>query len=211
MQPHWCDNRLSGIALCAVVSFPESQDPVESFSVKCTIHFETEDGSRVRFDCDVGELTEPGKIESDHVFIGYASFSRITNHLEDKFSGNSTPTKASLEFCLSDACTCEVLNCGLSLVYADPQNLPVDENQQHTSSSSEMGGDLVETYVLYVSLAFVFLILFDQDYLKRLNSPRPRLKLASGICVMAFLWFMIWKRRKQKQQQSGETPGFTAG
>ncbi|CAH8278307.1 unnamed protein product [Arabidopsis lyrata] len=135
LEPHWCNNRLSGIALCAVVSFHQNQDPIiDSFSVKCTLHFENEDGSRIRFDCDVGSLPEPaGRLAADHVFIGYVSFSHFTKRLEDHYSGNSIPTKASLEFYLTDASNSEVVDCGLSLMYAEPDNIFVEENGHKTS------------------------------------------------------------------------------
>ncbi|KAG7532698.1 hypothetical protein ISN45_Aa08g003570, partial [Arabidopsis thaliana x Arabidopsis arenosa] len=134
MEPHWCNNKLRGIALCAVVSFHEDQDPnMDGFSINCTLQFENKDGSSIHFDCDVGGLTEPGRIEADHVFIGYVSFSHITKRLEEHYCGNSIPTKASLEFYLTDVYKSEVVNCGLHLVYAEPHNVSFEGNNLATS------------------------------------------------------------------------------
>ncbi|CAN8246081.1 unnamed protein product [Cochlearia groenlandica] len=167
LQPRWCNDRLSGIALCAVVSFPDSQDPVNSFSVKCTLRFEDEDGASIRFDCDVGSLTESESIQSDHIFIGYASCSHITKRLEDQFSANSIPTKASLEFYISDACESEVVSCGLSLVYAEPQNCLLYER--------------VLTCFLFFLLADLISFLFDCYFVfKELDVSSQSKKIEPG-------------------------------
>lgn len=196
LQPHWWNNRLSGIALCAVVSFHDNQNPVKCFSVKCKLQFEDKDGSSISFDCDVGCLTESERIESDHVFIGYACCSAITKCLEDKFTGKSIPTEASLEFYVSDEEGSEVVNCGLSLVYAEPQNVPVEANHYRIFSSK--GDKWVEAVSLYIILTFVCVVIFfPQYYLKFQNYywPLP----ACSFCLGAAVLFMDWKNGKPKQ------------
>ncbi|KAH0892191.1 hypothetical protein HID58_054620 [Brassica napus] len=41
---HWCDSRLTGIALCAVIMFPDCHHQNNRFLVKCTCEFKTDDG-----------------------------------------------------------------------------------------------------------------------------------------------------------------------
>ncbi|KAF3560189.1 hypothetical protein F2Q69_00017039 [Brassica cretica] len=131
--PHWCDNRLSTVVLCAVVAFPYNQDEVNRFSIKCTCEFKNEFGTNVRFSCILGGgWTEPRKIDSDHVFIGYTSSSHITNHLEESLKSREhhqcVPTEASIKFEVKDGAG-EIVNCGLSLVYDEPNDVVVAGNR----------------------------------------------------------------------------------
>lgn len=207
LQPQWCNNRLSGIAFCAVVSFHENQDPIDTFSVKCKLQFESENGSHISLEFDVGALTEPARIESDHVFIGYASFSHLKERLEDQHSSNSMPKKAFLEFYVTDAFKSEVVNCGISFVYAEPQNVPVEAN--HYRCSSKKSGGWVEDLFAYIFLAFVCVVFFGpQYYLRFLNYCWPLLVfifffLALGVIGM----LMDWKTGKSKQQNDSQRPG----
>jgi Leucine-rich repeat (LRR) protein len=57
---HWCDSRLTGIALCAVILFPDYQHQSNRFLVKCTCEFGTEDGPCISFSSIVGGWSEPG-------------------------------------------------------------------------------------------------------------------------------------------------------
>lgn len=128
LLPHWHDKRLSGIALCAVVSFLDGQDQINSFSVTCT--FKVEDNSWIPFTCPVGSWNREGdekdKIDSDHVFIAYISCPHTLRSLEDKNSDKCDFTEASLEFTVtggrSEIGKFKVLRCGLSLVYAKDKN-----------------------------------------------------------------------------------------
>ncbi|CAD5333991.1 unnamed protein product [Arabidopsis thaliana] len=130
LLPHWHDKRLSGIALCAVVSFPDSQDQLSCFSVTCTFKIKAEDKSWVPFTCPVGIWTREGnkkdKIESDHVFIAYISSPHSIRCLEEKNSDKCNFSEASLEFTVTSGTggigVFKVLKCGLSLVYENDKN-----------------------------------------------------------------------------------------
>ncbi|KAG7604976.1 Toll/interleukin-1 receptor homology (TIR) domain superfamily [Arabidopsis thaliana x Arabidopsis arenosa] len=130
LLPHWHDKRLSGIALCAVVSFPDSQDQLSCFSVTCTFKIKAEDKSWVPFTCPVGTWTREGnkkdKIESDHVFIAYISSPHSIRCLEEKNSDKCNFSEASLEFTVTSGTggigVFKVLKCGLSLVYENDKN-----------------------------------------------------------------------------------------
>lgn len=132
--PHWCDNRLSTIVLCAVVSFPYTQDEINRFSIECTGEFKNKLGTCIRFSCTLGGgWIEPRKIDSDHVFIGYTSCSHITKHLEGSLKSHKcVPTEASIEFEVRDGVG-EIVNCGLSLVYEEPNHVVVEGNCNGTS------------------------------------------------------------------------------
>jgi hypothetical protein len=130
LLPHWHDKRLSGIALCAVVSFPDSQDQLSCFSVTCTFKIKAEDKSWVPFTCPVGIWTREGnkkdRIESDHVFIAYISSPHSIRCLEEKNSDKCNFSEASLEFTVTSDTSgigvFKVLKCGLSLVYENDKN-----------------------------------------------------------------------------------------
>ncbi|CAF1710480.1 unnamed protein product [Brassica napus] len=133
--PHWCDNRLSTIVLCAVVAFPHIQDETNSFSIECTCEFTNELGTCTRFSCILGGgWIEPRKIDSDHVFIGYTSCSHITNHVEGSPEHQKcVPTEASIKFKVIDGAG-EIVNCGLSLVYEEPNHVVIEGDCSGTSS-----------------------------------------------------------------------------
>ncbi|CAH2051496.1 unnamed protein product [Thlaspi arvense] len=122
----WCDSKLIGIALCAVILPPDYHHQCNRFLVKCTCEFETEDGPSISFTSIVRGWSVPGdeprNIESAHVFIGYTSWLDINKrHVEDHGKG-CIPSKASLNFqVITDGATevakCQVLKCGFTLVY----------------------------------------------------------------------------------------------
>ncbi|KAG7532633.1 Leucine-rich repeat 3 [Arabidopsis thaliana x Arabidopsis arenosa] len=128
LLPHWHDKSLSGIALCAVVSFPAGQNQISSFSVACTFTIKVQDKSWIPFTCQVGswEGDKEDKIESDHVFIAYITCPHTIRCLEDENSDKCNFTEASLEFNVtggtSEIGKFTVLRCGLSLVYAKDNN-----------------------------------------------------------------------------------------
>ncbi|KAL0692985.1 hypothetical protein Bca4012_060165 [Brassica carinata] len=151
LPPHWHDKKLAGIALCAVVSFHDSQDQISCLSVTCTFKVKVEDKSWVPFTCPVGSWTRQGdgkyKIDSDHVFIGYTSCPYTIKCPEDENSDKCSSTEACLEFTVTGGTSekekLDVLKCGLCLVYAKDKSknsshgakydLPVEVGVQETS------------------------------------------------------------------------------
>ncbi|XP_010536628.1 PREDICTED: disease resistance protein LAZ5-like [Tarenaya hassleriana] len=138
LPSHWCDERLSGIALCAVISFQDYRNQYDSILVKCTCKFRTEDRSWISFSFTVGEWTKPGKIEQDHVFIGYTSCSHITKRLQEQ-SSKCIPAEAVLEFEVTDgtmeAEQWKVVKCGFSFMKAEPGKVPSEPNYYQTPKS----------------------------------------------------------------------------
>lgn len=126
LPPHWCDNRFTGIGLCAVIVFHGSYDQRKHVVVKCNSEFKNEDGSIIRFSCTVGGWREPGntprKIESSHVFIGFTSKLDINKITEEGDEEKCFCTETSIKFQVTDGTEeingCEVLKCGFSLLYA---------------------------------------------------------------------------------------------
>ncbi|CAN6858479.1 unnamed protein product [Brassica oleracea] len=55
---HWSDGGITGIALCAVVSFANSQTQNSRLSVRCTGEFTEKNRSRIRFNCILGGCNE---------------------------------------------------------------------------------------------------------------------------------------------------------
>ena len=53
---HWCDNRFTGISLCAVILFAGKHDQRNHLLVKCKCEFKNKDGSRIRFSITLGGL-----------------------------------------------------------------------------------------------------------------------------------------------------------
>ncbi|KFK21893.1 hypothetical protein AALP_AAs74023U000200 [Arabis alpina] len=129
LPPHWSDTRFTGIALCAVILFPDYHEERNRLLVKCNCVFKNEDGSHISFSCTVGGWSEPGKtpgkVEASHVFIGYAGMLDLKKDggEEDKVGCNHI--NASFEFQVTDGTEeledCEVLKCGVSLVYASDE------------------------------------------------------------------------------------------
>ncbi|EOA12806.1 hypothetical protein CARUB_v10025767mg [Capsella rubella] len=130
LLPHWHVKRLSGIALCAVVSFLDRKYDISCFSVTCTFKIKVEGKSWVPFTCPIGVWTREGdkndKIESDHVFISYISCPHTIRCLEDENSDKCKFSEVSLEFTVTGSTTrigiFKVLKCGLNLVYENDKN-----------------------------------------------------------------------------------------
>ncbi|KAG2264860.1 hypothetical protein Bca52824_071939 [Brassica carinata] len=149
LPAHWCDNKFTGIALCAVIS-AGNHDHTSHLLVKCGCEFKNEDGSRISFSFSVGGWNEAGStlimIESSHVFIGYISRRDINKHGAGIGEGCNW-TEASLEFQVTDGTKelagCKVLNCGFSLVYAsDEKNYVLPERVEKPKLLSSVGVDL---------------------------------------------------------------------
>ncbi|KAH0940600.1 hypothetical protein HID58_000237, partial [Brassica napus] len=166
--PHWCDNRLSTIVLCAVVSFPCTQDEINRFSIECTCEFTNELGTCVRFSCTLGGgWIEPREIDSDHVFIGYTSCSHLRNHVEGSGEHHKcVPTEASIEFEVRDGAG-EIVNCGLSLVYEEPNHAVTEGDYNGTSSRRDfsVGESIVSFAVRFVSTVLKYLWLLVAFFL----------------------------------------------
>ncbi|XP_024004743.1 disease resistance protein RPS4 [Eutrema salsugineum] len=155
LPPHWNENRFVGIALCAVVSIPNSKEKIKSFSVTCKLILSI-NGLRISFDRLVGSWNKHGskleEMNSDHVFICYTRCSNNIKCLEDQHSGACTPTAASLEFGVTDEnAGLEVLKCGLRLVYAsdEPQKTNSDvatkkDNNVAESYETSLRGEEIE-------------------------------------------------------------------
>lgn len=135
---HWNYNKLSGIALCAVVSFQTCQDQTRTvqeltnyLSVKFTCKTITGEETCTEITWKVGSWTEQGNkvdtIESDHVFIGYTNCLHLIKHLEEQHSSQCTPVVALLEFSVTSDNTneearFEVLKSGFSFVFEPDEN-----------------------------------------------------------------------------------------
>lgn len=155
--PHWCDNRLSTIVLCAVVAFPYPQDEINRFSIECTCEFTNELGTCVRFSCTLGGVwIEPREIDSDHVFIGYTSCSHLRNHVEGSREHlECVHTEASIEFKVRDGAG-EIVNCGLSLVYEEPNHVVAEGDCNGTSARRDFS---VEESIVSFAVRFVSTVL----------------------------------------------------
>ncbi|KAH0900677.1 hypothetical protein HID58_040180 [Brassica napus] len=159
--PHWCDNRLSTIVLCAVVAFPYPQDEINRFSIECTCEFTNELGTCVRFSCTLGGgWIEPREIDSDHVFIGYTSCSHLRNHVEGSREHlECVHTEASIEFKVRDGAG-EIVNCGLSLVYEEPNHVVAEGDCNGTSARRDFSveesilGFLLGSFFAYLGMGF---------------------------------------------------------
>ncbi|KFK35947.1 hypothetical protein AALP_AA4G059000 [Arabis alpina] len=139
LRRHWNVGGLTGIALCAVVSFKDYQAQSSRLLVRCTCEFKEEDEPLIEFSCILGGWTEhgsyePREIEPGHVFIGYTSWSHINRRGNIK---GCVATEASLKFHVTDGTTvtnCAVVKCGFSLIYA-----PTDADH---SLSTDMCSDV---------------------------------------------------------------------
>lgn len=129
LSPHWRDNNFTGIALCAVVLFPDYHEQRARLVVKCNCEFNNEDGSYIRFSCTIGSWSDPGKtagkIVPSHVFIGYASMLDNKKLGDEESEKGCSPTKTHFKFQVTDGTEVlhgyEVLKCGFSLVYASDE------------------------------------------------------------------------------------------
>ncbi|CAN6806173.1 unnamed protein product [Brassica oleracea] len=131
---HWNYNKLSGIALCAVVSFQNCQEQTRTeqeqtnyLSAKFTCKGMTGEEPCTQVTWKVGSWSEQDAIGSDHVFTGYTSCAHLIKHLEDKHSSQCAPVVALLEFSVTNENTSgearfEVLKSGLSFVFEPDEN-----------------------------------------------------------------------------------------
>lgn len=139
LPPHWNHNRLSGIALCVVVSFQNC-----SKHASLTVRF-TGEGSSTSITWKVGSLIDRDTVELDHVFIGYASCLDFINLSEDQGPRECAPIKASLDFGVTTGTggegRFEVLKSGFSFVF-DPEQTkaPLPRNHDEVKGKTKING-----------------------------------------------------------------------
>ncbi|XP_023634111.1 LOW QUALITY PROTEIN: disease resistance-like protein DSC1, partial [Capsella rubella] len=129
-----CDDNFIGLSLNTVVSFQDYEDRTSRFSVLCKCKFRNEDGDKFSFICNLGgwkeqcgssSHEEPRKLSSDHVFISYNNCYHAKKSDDLNRCCNTT---ASFKFFLTDGKAkrkldcCEVVKCGMSLLYAPGEN-----------------------------------------------------------------------------------------
>lgn len=136
LPPHWCDDKFIGLSLCVVISFNDYEDKTNRFSVICKCKFRNEDGDCISFTCNLGgwkeqcglssQEEEPRRLSSDHVFISYNNCFHAKKSHDLNRCCNTT---ASFKFFVTDDGVakrkldfCEVVKCGMSLLYAPDEN-----------------------------------------------------------------------------------------
>lgn len=138
LPPHWNHNRLSGIALCVVVSFQNCQNHA-NLTVKFSCEPKIGESSCTSITWKVGTLIEQDNqeetVESDHVFIGYTNCLDFIKIVEGQGPRKCAPTKASLEFSVTTGtggeARFEVLKSGFSFVFELEENkVPIPSNNE---------------------------------------------------------------------------------
>ncbi|KAJ4901600.1 LRR-like disease resistance protein [Raphanus sativus] len=152
---HWNEDGLTGISLCAVVSFKDYQATNNRILVRCTTEFKEKDEPFIQFSCILGGWTEHGSdrpreiIESSgHVFIGYTSLLHIKKwDIEELFAA----TVASFEFEVTDGTNqitnCEVVKCGFTLIYAPTKPIHPFCTEKSSDRGETMCGSTTESRV----------------------------------------------------------------
>uniref|UniRef100_A0A1J3JNI6 ADP-ribosyl cyclase/cyclic ADP-ribose hydrolase n=1 Tax=Noccaea caerulescens TaxID=107243 RepID=A0A1J3JNI6_NOCCA len=154
---HWNEDGLTGVAICAVVSFKNYQAQSKRLLVRCTSEFKEEDEPLIQFSCILGGWTEHGNDRprdiiksSGHVFIGYNSLLDIKK--QDRGAGY-VATEASFKFEVTDGTkhitNCEVLKCGFTLIYAATKPVHIlctekncDHGEIRSTSLKNNGGNI---------------------------------------------------------------------
>ncbi|KAJ0252649.1 ADP-ribosyl cyclase/cyclic ADP-ribose hydrolase [Hirschfeldia incana] len=140
LHRHWNEAGLTGIALCAVVSFKNYQAQNNRLLVRCNIDFKEEDEPLKQFSCNLGGWTEHGKdrprdiIKSfGHVFVGYTNLLHIKKR---DIEAECLATEASFKFEVTDGTKqitdCEVLKCGFTLICAPTKPVHRLYTEKHT-------------------------------------------------------------------------------
>ncbi|KFK31042.1 hypothetical protein AALP_AA6G060400 [Arabis alpina] len=141
--------------------FPQVK--INRFSLECIYEFKNKNKTCITFSCILGGgWIEPRKIESEHVFIGYISSSHITKHLEGSSLYSQrrcecVPPEASIEFKVRDGAG-EIVNCGLSLVYEEPNHVVIEGNGNGDTSRRDVsiGESTVSFAAGFLSLVLRF-------------------------------------------------------
>lgn len=151
LRRHWNNDKITGVALCAVISFTDYQDQSHSSLVTCTCEFKNADGSSRRFSRTVGVIKQE-KLQSDHVFIGYTSWYQIKKQKQEeddkKGCTSSDDDKAYLTFEVTDGTSevvtkCQVLQCGFSLVYEADEIDSVSWEVNSEATDPKMGDERI--------------------------------------------------------------------
>ncbi|XP_010492764.1 PREDICTED: disease resistance-like protein CSA1 [Camelina sativa] len=131
LPPHWNHNRLSGIALCVVVSFQNCQNHA-NLTVRFSCAQNNGKSSCTNITWKVGSLIEQDSkvntVELDHVLIGYTNCSSFIKLVEGQSPRKCAPTKALLEFRVTTGTggggesRFEVLKSGFSFVFEPEEN-----------------------------------------------------------------------------------------
>ncbi|KFK28602.1 hypothetical protein AALP_AA7G019000 [Arabis alpina] len=138
LLPHWCNSKFIGASLCAVVNFKDYEGhQANRLSVRCKCRFKNQNGQSISFTFGLGgwnescgsSCHEPRKLGSDHVFISNNNCNMPVFGWSEESNDSSRchPTSASFEFYLTDETDrklewCEVIRCGMSLLYAPDEN-----------------------------------------------------------------------------------------
>ncbi|KAH0869127.1 hypothetical protein HID58_076149 [Brassica napus] len=110
---HWNEDGLTGIALCAVVSFRDYQAKNNRLLVRCTAEFKEKDEPVIQFSCILGGWTGHG---SDRPRDIIKSSGHITN--------------------------CEVVKCGFTLIYAPNKPVHPDHGGTICGPTTESRGNI---------------------------------------------------------------------
>ncbi|XP_010420517.1 PREDICTED: disease resistance-like protein CSA1 [Camelina sativa] len=131
LPPHWNHNKLSGMALCVVVSFQNSQNHA-NLTVKFSCEQNTGEGSSTSITWKIGSLIEHydevDPVESEHVIIGYTNCSDFVKPVKGQGPPQCASTKASIEFSVTAdtggeaSPRFEVLKSGFSFVFEPEEN-----------------------------------------------------------------------------------------
>ncbi|KFK33051.1 hypothetical protein AALP_AA6G323900 [Arabis alpina] len=175
LPPHWCDNKFTGIALCAVILFPDHHERMNHLLAKCNCVLNNEDGSRIRFSYNIGSWSESsntrGKLESSHVFIGYTNTLDIKKYGEEEDEEKCSHTEATFEFQVTDGTKvledCKVQKCGFGLVYAtdtwrvkssvcraDSENIAISNVRKQVEAAEKLQDHPYEIVELEVPLRY---------------------------------------------------------
>ncbi|CAH8278247.1 unnamed protein product [Arabidopsis lyrata] len=151
---HWYEGRVNGLALCVAVSFNNYKDQNNGLQVKCTFEFtDHANVSLSKISFFVGGWTkipedELGKIDSDHIFIGYNNWFYIKCE-EDRHKNGCVPTNVSLRFEVTDGASkvkeCKVMKCGFSLIYESEGSEKVSRDATFDANSKIEESKLSET------------------------------------------------------------------
>ncbi|KAF2533583.1 hypothetical protein F2Q70_00031350 [Brassica cretica] len=144
---HWNEDGLTGIALCAVVSFRDYQAKNNRLLVRCTAEFKEKDEPVIQFSCILGGWTGHGSDRprdiiksSGHVFIGYTSLLHIKKwDIEELFAA----TEASFEFEVTDG-TNQITNCEVFILTMVGRSVVRRPRVEATSTMKKIGSEITE-------------------------------------------------------------------
>lgn len=111
--PEHCLVNLIGFALCAVIDFKQlPSNSGESFYINCGIYFKMNKPGGLSFNCFLASIRD--FIDSDHIILGFNPLGIVGFPVG---VGNHSTTV------LINFCAANVKCCGVSPVYANPNNI----------------------------------------------------------------------------------------